>query len=102
MGFFSEVDLEIMDMVKDGANFHQIKASFPMLRDDEIDQYLEGQHDGEESDGQWDMSDDEDDASDAQWFMGDEDDGQPTMYEEYQDYMGGDNWDYGQCDEGGF
>jgi hypothetical protein len=28
-----------------------------------------------------------------------EDDGQPTMYEEYQDLHGGDDWDYGQCDE---
>jgi DNA-binding transcriptional regulator LsrR (DeoR family) len=27
-----------------------------------------------------------------------EDDGQPTMYEEYQDYMGGDDWDHGQYD----
>ena len=28
-----------------------------------------------------------------------EDDGQPTEYEEYQDYMGGDDWDQGQYDE---
>lgn len=29
-----------------------------------------------------------------------EDDGQPSEYEEWQDYMGGDDWDYGQteCD----
>jgi hypothetical protein len=26
----------------------------------------------------------------------DEDDGQPTEYEEWQDYMGGDDWDHGQ------
>lgn len=25
-----------------------------------------------------------------------EDDGQPTEYEEWQDYMGGDDWDHGQ------
>lgn len=28
----------------------------------------------------------------------DSDDGQPTEYEEWQDYMGGDDWDHGQYD----
>lgn len=28
-----------------------------------------------------------------------EDDGQPTEYEEWQDFMGGDDWDHGQYDE---
>jgi len=28
----------------------------------------------------------------------DEDDGQPTEYDEWQDYMGGDDWDQGQYD----
>ena len=32
----------------------------------------------------------------------DEDDGQPSEYEEWQDFMGGDDWDHGQCDEGGY
>ena len=27
-----------------------------------------------------------------------DDDGQPTEYEEWQDYMGGDDWDHGQYD----
>ena len=31
-----------------------------------------------------------------------EDDGQPSEYEEWQDYMGGDDWDYGQCDDCGW
>lgn len=39
---------------------------------------------------------DEDDGYEDQW---DEDDGQPTMYEEYQDLYGGDDWDHGQYDE---
>lgn len=26
------------------------------------------------------------------------DDGQPSEYEEWQDYMGGDDWDHGQFD----
>lgn len=30
-----------------------------------------------------------------------EDDGQPTEYEEWQDYMGGDDWDHGQYDDFG-
>jgi hypothetical protein len=29
-----------------------------------------------------------------------ENDGQPTEYEEWQDYMGGDDWDHGQYDNG--
>lgn len=84
------MDIEVQEMVRSGATFRDIRAAFPMLRDDEIYQYL------------GDQSDDEDDVSDDKWFMGDEDDGQPTVYEEYQDYMDGDNWDYGQCDDGGF
>jgi hypothetical protein len=30
-----------------------------------------------------------------------ENDGQPSEYEEWQDYMGGDDWDHGQYDDGG-
>ena len=32
-------------------------------------------------------------------YQDDLDDGQPSEYEEYQDYMGGDDWDHGQYDE---
>jgi hypothetical protein len=28
-----------------------------------------------------------------------EDDGQPSEYDEWQDFMGGDDWDHGQYDE---
>jgi hypothetical protein len=32
-----------------------------------------------------------------------EDDGQPSEYEEWQDFMGGDDWDFGQYDgDGGY
>ena len=31
-----------------------------------------------------------------------EDDGQPSEYEEWQDYMGGDDWDHGQYDDCGW
>jgi hypothetical protein len=30
------------------------------------------------------------------------DDGQPSEYEEWQDYMGGDDWDHGQYDDCGW
>jgi hypothetical protein len=45
MGFFSEVDMQIQDMVKDGASFYEIKEAFPMLRDDQIEAYLGDDHD---------------------------------------------------------
>lgn len=33
-------------------------------------------------------------------YDGDDDyDGQPSMYEEYQDLYGGDDWDHGQYDD---
>ena len=41
-----------------------------------------------------DREEDADDGDDAEF----EDDGQPTEYEEWQDYMGGDDWDHGQFD----
>ena len=28
-----------------------------------------------------------------------EDDGQPSEYDEWQDYMGGDDWDFGEYDQ---
>mgnify|MGYP002807957572 FL=1 len=31
-----------------------------------------------------------------------EDDGQPSEYVEWQDFMGGDDWDHGQFDSGGW
>ena len=37
---------------------------------------------------------------DEEWD--EEDDGQPSEYEEWQDYMGGDDWDHGQYDDLGY
>jgi hypothetical protein len=37
-----------------------------------------------------------DDCADDGW---EEFDGQPSEYDEWQDYMGGDDWDHGQFDE---
>jgi hypothetical protein len=39
----------------------------------------------------------EDEIADHEW----EDDGQPTEYEEWQDFYGGDDWDHGQYDDYG-
>lgn len=39
----------------------------------------------------------EDEDRDEEWD--EEDDGQPTEYEEWQDYMGGDDWDFGEYDQ---
>jgi hypothetical protein len=41
---------------------------------------------------------DEDYNDDDSWII--DDDGQPDEYTEWQDYMGGDDWDHGQFDEG--
>ena len=42
----------------------------------------------------------EDEDRDEEWD--EEDDGQPSEYEEWQDYMGGDDWDHGQYDDCGW
>jgi len=45
---------------------------------------------------EWDVEiEDEDLNDDEDW-----DDGQPSEYDEWQDYMGGDDWDHGQYDNG--
>ena len=41
-----------------------------------------------------------DEDRDEEWD--EEDDGQPSEYEEWQDYMGGDDWDHGQYDDIGY
>ena len=81
MGFFSEIDIEIQDMIEEGATPDQVMQAYPMLREDEVTQYFQNDHDGDMDEGE-----------------GDEDDHQPSMYEEYQDLYGGDDWDHGQYD----
>ena len=79
MGFFTEQESDVIDMYKvDGMKEQEIaKATgLTLLEVNSIlDKYESGEVDYSE-----------------------EDDGQPTMYEEYQDYMGGDDWDQGQYD----
>ena len=74
MGFFSDLDIEIMETINNGATRGEVAAKFPMLTEDEIERYFTNDHDGDY-------------------------DGQPDEYTEWQDYMGGDDWDHGQYDE---
>jgi hypothetical protein len=41
----------------------------------------------------------EDELDPSGGYEDDGDDGQPSEYTEWQDYMGGDDWDHGQYDE---
>lgn len=47
MGFFSEIDIAISEMIADGATRKQVRDAYPMLRDDEIDSYFDNEHDGD-------------------------------------------------------
>ena len=77
MGFFTEQESDVIDMYKvDGMKEQEIaKATGLTLL--EVNSILDKYESGDYSE---------------------EDDGQPTTYEEYQDYMGGDDWDQGQYD----
>ena len=56
---------------------------------------LAEQHHPEHNDGANGYDDDDDDDIE-------EDDGQPSEYVEWQDFMGGDDWDHGQYDDCGW
>lgn len=58
-----------------------------------VPQFAEQQWDKTEPEG--DMFDDFDPSGGYDPYC---DDGQPDEYTEWQDYMGGDDWDHGQCD----
>ena len=47
MGFFSEIDIEVREMIVAGATRKQVEDSYPMLREDEIDMYFADDHDGD-------------------------------------------------------
>ena len=73
-------------------NDPQARAEFEEYLDEMAEEHVhvaERLHDG-------DLDEDEDEERDE------ENDGQPTEYEEWQDFMGGDDWDQGQYDEGGY
>ena len=78
MGFFSEVEIDVIDMYKvDGMKEEEIAKSTGLTLL-EVNSILSKYENGDI------------DCS--------EDDGQRTEYEEWQDYMGGDDWDQGQYD----
>ena len=79
MGHFSELAIDVIEMYqKDGLK----EADIARITGATLEQVHEILADFEDSD--YSVSD-----TDA-------DDGQPTMYEEYQDLYGGDDWDQGQ------
>ena len=52
MGFFSEIDIEIQDMIEEGATPDQVMQAYPMLREDEVTQYFQNDHDGDMDEGE--------------------------------------------------
>ena len=60
MGFFSDLDIEVRNLIEEGATREQIAAAYPMLREDELDMYFADDCDSEvypeERDYQYDDS----------------------------------------------
>lgn len=85
MGFFSEMDIEVREMISRGASRSNIANVYPMLNDVELDEYF-----GDSSD---------DDIAEQEAFeLADsfgENDWQPSTYEEYQELLDGGGWDRG-------
>ena len=71
-------------------NDPQARAEFHEYLDEMAEEHVhvaERLHDGEEEEEEGEEEEEE------------EDDGQPTEHDEWQDYMGGDDWDQGQYDD---
>lgn len=49
MGFFSEMDIEVREMIANGASRKLVADSFPMLREDELDMYFDGDFDDDDN-----------------------------------------------------
>ena len=67
-----------------------------MRFDEERDNVVDTERMLAEADQRAEVAEDVDDDDDY------EDDGQPDEYTEWQDYMGGDDWDHGQYDDCGW
>ena len=83
MGFFSEIDIEVREMIVAGATRKQIEDSYPMLREDEVDMYFSGDHDG---DYFGDNGSEEKDPSEYDYAYDAEYDGQPDEAQEWHDF----------------
>lgn len=95
MSRMADLDMDIREAIQNGEHPSDIarRLNIPTAWVQDIaDEYL-----GEENlDIELDDADLEDDEDDQDG----EYDGQPDEYTEWQDYMGGDDWDHGQYDNG--
>ena len=85
-------------------NDPQARAEFHEYLDEMAEEHVhvaERLHDGDD-DPEHDPIGDADTDYDIEYDDDPEDDGQPSEYEEWQDFMGGDDWDHGQCDDLGY
>lgn len=73
MGFFSEMDIEVREMIAAGATRKQVADSFPMLREDEIDMYFDGDFDDDDNYLDESMDGDFDSAMESAGYGTDED-----------------------------
>jgi hypothetical protein len=83
MGFFSEIDIEVREMIAAGATRKQVEDSYPMLREDEVDMYFDDDHDG---DYFGDNRSEERDPSEYDYEYNAEFDGQPDEAQEWHDF----------------
>ena len=87
MGIFSEIDVELREMIATGGTRKQIANRFPFLREDEIDSYFLTNV-GDEYTEEY-----IDNEPNMPWL-------DPSMYGDFQDLLYGDyESDHGQLDE---
>lgn len=79
MGRMAELDSEMRDAIESGVQYDEMLRLYEHIIGADQVHALWSEYHGE---------DDEDVAEDY--------DGQPSEYTEWQDYMGGDDWDHGQ------
>ena len=95
MGKMADLDLDIREAIQRGENPSEIarRLNIPTAWvQDVAEEYI-----GEEN---LDIELDDADLEDGEDTEDGEYDGQPDEYTEWQDYMGGDDWDHGQYDNG--
>lgn len=73
MGFFSDMDIEVREMIAAGATRKQVADLFPMLREDELDMYFDGDFDDDDNYLDDSMDGDFDSAMESAGYGTDED-----------------------------
>jgi hypothetical protein len=94
MGKMADLDLDIREAIQRGENPSEIarRLNIPTAWVQDIaEEYI-----GDEN-LEIELTD-----ADSEDDLVYEHDGQPDEYTEWQDYMGGDDWDHGQYDEGSY